>query len=221
MRVLTIDLGGTFLKVLASGAAEARRAPSGRQMRPTDMVALVRRLVGDWQYDAVAFGYPGVVRENRPVKDPNNLGPGWVDFDYERALDRPVRVINDAAMQALGSYEGGRMLFLGLGTGLGSALVIDKVVHGMELSHLPYKDGRRFGDFLARRGLERLGMEGWQNAVAEAVPVLRHAVCAEYVILGGGNVRHLDQLPPHSRIGANANAFRGGFRLWLDPEVRV
>jgi polyphosphate glucokinase len=221
MRVLTIDLGGTYVKVMASGAAEPRRVESGKAMGPTGMVAAVRQLVGDWQYDAITFGYPGVVRDNRPVLDPNNLAPGWVAFDYERALDRPVRIINDAAMQALGSYEGGRMLFLGLGTGLGSALVIDKVVHGMELSQLPYKEGRRFGDFLARRGLERLGMAGWQQAVAEAVPLLQHALCAEYVVLGGGNVRHLDRLPPHTRIGANANAFRGGFRLWLDPEVRV
>lgn len=216
MRILTIDLGGSFVKLLVSGAKEPRRAPTGPDLTPQGLVDLVWELTPDWPFDAVSFGYPGVVRQNRPVVEPNNLGQGWVGFDYRAGFGRPVRVINDAAMQALGAYAGGCMLFLGLGTGLGSALVLDRHVQPMELSSLPYKDGFSYGDCLAQRGIDRLGPAAWQREVLAVVPLLKHALCADYVVLGGGNTRHLEILPPHTHVGANANAFIGGFRLWED-----
>ena len=220
MRILTIDLGGSFVKLLVSGATEWRRAPSGPDFNPERLAGIVAELTADWPYDLVSFGYPGVVRQNRPVVEPNNLGRGWVGFDYEAAFGRPVRVINDAAMQALGSYAGGCMLFLGLGTGLGSALVMETHVQPMELSSLPYKDGFSYGDCLAQRGFDRLGRAAWQREVLVVVPLFKHALCADYVVLGGGNTRHLEILPPHTHVVANANAFVGGFRLWED-EIEI
>jgi polyphosphate glucokinase len=214
MRVLVIDVGGTHVKVLASGQEQPRKIPSGPAMTARRMVAAVKRATRDWRYDRVSIGYPGPVLHGRPIAEPRNLGSGWVGFDFRRAFGRPVRLINDAAMQALGSYRGGRMLFLGLGTGLGSALIIDGVLEPMELAHLPYKKGRTFEDYVGLRGLRRLGRKKWRRHVKDVVERLRAALAAEDVVLGGGNVKELKKPPPGVRLGGNANAFAGGFRLW-------
>ena len=221
MDILVIDVGGGAVKILASGETVQRRIPSGPEMTAPQMVDAVIEHARGWHYDAVSLGYPGAVRHGRPALEPNNLGGGWVGFDFEKAFARPVKVINDAALQAVGGYDGGTMLFLGLGTGLGTAMVVDHVVAQMELSQLPYKDGMTYGDFLASRGLERLGLRQWRQEVATVVPLLRAALVADYVVLGGGNVRHLDELPPSARLGSNLNAFIGGFRLWEDPRIRI
>jgi polyphosphate glucokinase len=178
------------------------------------MVDGVLKLTGGWSYDVVSIGYPGRVRDNVPVLEPHNLGRGWVGFDFAAAFGRPVRMINDAAMQALGSYEGGRMLFLGLGTGLGSALIVDGVIAPMELAHLPYRKGRTYEDYVGARGLKRLGLQRWRRRVCDVVTKLAAALEPDYVMLGGGNARRLQKLPPDTRIVTNANAFLGGFRLW-------
>jgi polyphosphate glucokinase len=219
-KILVIDLGGSFVKVLASGEREARRAPSGPGMTPRRMVAAVKTLTHDWSYDVVSIGYPGPVVNGRPLAEPRNLGRGWVGFDFRRAFARPVRIVNDAAMQALGSYRGGRMLFLGLGTGLGSAMIAEGVLEPMELAHLPYRSGRTFEDYVGLRGLRRLGKARWNQAVREVVDRLRTAVQAEYVVIGGGNARLVEMLPAHARLGDNENAFRGGFLLWKDAARR-
>jgi predicted NBD/HSP70 family sugar kinase len=215
MKVLVIDVGGTNVKVLATGQ-EARKIPSGPQLTAEDMAAKVQKATRDWEYEAVSIGIPAPVSQGRLLREPHNLGEGWVDFDFQAAFGKPVRLINDAAMQALGSYEGGRMLFLGLGTGLGSALVIQKVVAPLELAHLPYKKGRTFEDYLGLRGLERLGKKKWRRAVDDVVARLKAALVTDYVVIGGGNVKKLDQMPEGARAGDNQNAFVGGFRLWED-----
>jgi predicted NBD/HSP70 family sugar kinase len=178
------------------------------------MVEEVTKALGNAKYSAVSIGYPGPVINGKPAVEPHNLGPGWVGFDYRKAFGCPVKVINDAAMQALGSYEGGRMLFLGLGTGLGSALIVDGVLAPMELAHLPYMKGRSFEDYVGIRGLQKLGKKKWREHVIDVVEKLRAALVADYVVLGGGNSKQLKLLPPGVRLGENANAFRGGFRLW-------
>jgi len=183
-------------------------------MTAREMVKAVRNLAADWAYDAVSIGYPGPVVHGRPISEPHNLGHGWVGFDFRKAFGCPVKVINDAAMQALGSYHGGRMLFLGLGTGLGSALIIDGVLEPMELAHLPYKKGRTYEDYVGLAGLKRLGKKRWRHHVNAAVKQLKTALQAEYVVLGGGNAKLLKKLPPDTCLGDNSNAFRGGFRLW-------
>jgi polyphosphate glucokinase len=216
MKILVIDVGGTHVKMLASGRKSPIKMRSGPTLTPRRMVSAVKRLTEAWAYDAVAIGYPGAVVHGRPVHEPHNLGPGWVGFDFKRAFGKPVRVINDAAMQALGSYRGGRMLFLGLGTGLGSALVVDGVVEPTELAHLPYKKGRTYEDYVGLRGLERLGKKRWRRAVEDVTTRLRYALQVEDVVLGGGNAKLLKKLPPDTRLGSNANAFTGGFRLWGD-----
>jgi predicted NBD/HSP70 family sugar kinase len=217
MNILAIDVGGTNVKVLATGQTEPRRIPSGRTMTAAKMVEAVKELTTDWDYDAVSIGYPGFVYRGKPISEPHNLARGWVGFDFEEAFGKPVKVINDAAMQALGSYEGGRMLFLGLGTGLGSALIIDNVLEPMELAHLPYKKGRTYEDFVGLRGLKRLGKKNWLRAVADVVDRLKTSLEVDYVVLGGGNSKKLKDLPPDCRLGNNANAFTGGFRLWDKP----
>jgi polyphosphate glucokinase len=214
MRVLVIDVGGTNIKLLATGRKEPRKFPSGPAMTARQMVEAVREATRDWEYEAVSMGYPGPVVKGKPLLEPHNLGPGWVGFDFAAAFGRPAKLINDAALQALGSYEGGRMLFLGLGTGLGSALISERVVTPLELAHLPYRKGRTFEDYLGVRGLKRLGKRRWRRAVADVVARLKAAVVADYVVLGGGNARKLKELPPGARLGSNDNAFRGGFRLW-------
>ena len=221
MRVLAIDVGGTHVKVLLSGEDTPRRFDSGPKFTAEEMVAGVKKITPDWKYDAVSIGYPGPVVRNRPVLDPHNLGKGWVGFPFERAFGCPVKVINDAVMQALGSYKKGRMLFLGLGTGLGTALVVDGHVEPMELGHLPYKKGT-YEDYVGLRGLERRGKKKWRKEVENVVEKLSKALEPDEVVLGGGNVKKLKELPPHCRAGDNFNAFLGGFRLWssLDGQVR-
>ena len=213
MNVLVIDVGGTHVKILATGEAAHREFASGPALTPRQMVTKVKRLAGKWKYDVVSIGYPGPVLRNRPVAEPHNLGRGWVGFDFEAAFRRPVKLVNDAAMQALGSYRGGKMLFLGLGTGLGSTLIVDKIVEPMELGHLPYKKST-YEDYVGERGLERLGTKRWRKHVGEVVERLIAALEPEDVVLGGGNVKKLKELPPGCRTGDNANAFAGGFRLW-------
>jgi polyphosphate glucokinase len=204
VRVLVVDVGGTHVKVLLvppgpPGDAPPLKLDSGPGLTAAAMAAAVRAATSGWEYDAVSIGYPGPVRRGRPAVEPHNLGAGWVDFDYEAAFGRPVRLINDAAMQALGSYEGGRMLFLGLGTGLGSALVVDGVVQPLELAHLPYRHGRTFEDYVGIAGLERLGQKRWRKRVGDVVERLCAALQADYVVLGGGNVKKLDALPAGAR----------------------
>jgi polyphosphate glucokinase len=213
-KVLVIDVGGTHAKLLATGQKEAREFPSGPAMTAEGMVRMAKKTVRDWDYDVVSIGYPGPVIHGRPLREPHNLAPGWVKFDFQRAFGRPVKILNDAAMQALGSDKGGRMLFLGLGTGLGSAMIVDGLLEPMELAHLPYKDGKTYEDYVGIRGLKRLGKKKWQQHVGKVVEQLRDALLAEEVVLGGGNVRKLEPLPPGTRLGDNANAFAGGFRIW-------
>ncbi len=221
-KILVIDVGGTSIKLLATGWTEMRRLPSGRAMTAAAMVREVKKAVGEWDDDAVSIGYPGPVVHGRPLRDPHNLAPGWVHFDFEKAFGCPVKIVNDAAMQALGSYKRGRMLFLGLGTGLGSAMIVDGLLEPMELAHLPYKRGKTFEDYVGIRGLERLGRKKWQEHVLKIVQQLRDALQAEEVVLGGGNAKKLKKLPPHTRLGENANAFVGGFRIWEEePRARA
>jgi predicted NBD/HSP70 family sugar kinase len=213
MNILVVDIGGTGIKILATGQSERRRFPSGPAMTPQQMVAGVNELAAEWKFDAVSIGYPGLVRRGQIVAEPHNLAAGWVGFDFHAAFGCPVKVMNDAAMQALGSYEGGRMLFLGLGTGLGSALIAHGAVWPMELAHLAYKKGT-LGDFVGRRGLKRLGKKKWNRHVAFIVARLFAVLHPDDVVLGGGNVKKIKTLPPGCRAGDNKNAFRGGFRMW-------
>lgn len=214
MNILVVDVGGTHIKLLATGRSERVKLDSGPTMTAERMVEAVRHATSDWSYDVVAMGYPGPVRNGHPAAEPHNLGPGWVGFDYAAAFGRPVRIVNDAAMQALGSYDGGRMLFLGLGTGLGSALVVEGIVQPLELAHLPYRRGHTFEDYVGAAGLERLGRRRWRQYVADVTERLASAMQVDYVVLGGGNSKKLDELPRVARLGANANAFAGGFRVW-------
>jgi polyphosphate glucokinase len=213
--VLAVDVGGSHVKALVTGVEDPRRVASGKRLSAERMVEKVHGLVAGWSYDVVSVGVPAQVRAGRVVHEPVNLGSGWVAFDYAAAFGRPTRVVNDAAMQAIGSYEGGRMLFLGLGTGLGSAMIVDGLVEPMELGHLPYRK-KTYEDYVGERGLERLGRKKWAALLAEIVAYFQRALEPEYVVLGGGNVDKLDELPPGTRRGDNMNAFAGGFRLWED-----
>jgi len=213
MNILVVDIGGTHVKVLATGQKVHRQFDSGPTLTPKRMVSKIRQLVADWKFDVVAIGFPGPIVHNRPMSEPWNLGQGWVGFNFGAAFKRPVKVINDAAMQALGSYRRGRMLFLGLGTGLGSTLIVDGTVEPMELAHLPYKKAT-FEDYAGIRGLKKYGKKKWRRYVADIVNRLKAALEPDEVVLGGGNVHRLKKLPPGCRAGDNANAFKGGFRLW-------
>jgi polyphosphate glucokinase len=218
--VLAVDVGGSHVKVMTSAGRVKREFPSGPHLSATKMVKNVKRLIGDWPYDVVSIGYPGPVAHNRPLAEPHNLGRGWVGFNFATAFGCPTRVVNDALMQALGSYQGGRMLFLGLGTGLGSAMIVDGVPEPMELGHLPYRKDETFEDCVGAAGLERLGMKKWERAVADIVKRFIAALEPDYVVLGGGNADKLRRLPRKSRLGNNANAFDGGFRLWNASTVK-
>ena len=215
--VLVVDVGGSHIKVLATGEPESRRADSGPRMSAAQMVETAKELADDWSWESVSVGVPSPVHGGRVVAEPANLGDGWVGYDYEAAFGRPTKVVNDAAMQALGSYEGGKMLFIGLGTGVGSALVANGFVQPMELGHLPYKKAT-FEDYAGEAGLEKRGKKRWRADVADIVAKLSAALEPDYVVLGGGNAKKLTELPAKARLGGNADAFTGGFLLW-DPEA--
>ena len=216
--VLVIDIGGSSVKILVTGQTAARSFKSGPTLTPKQMVSRVRKLAAGWTYDVVSIGYPGPVLAGRVIAEPPNLGPGWIGFDFARSFGRPVKVVNDAAMQALGSYRGGKMLFLGLGTGLGSTMIVEGILAPMELSHLPYKK-QTYEYYVGHAGLERVGRKKWRRHVADVVKRLIAALQPDDTVIGGGNVTKLDVLPPHCRQGENANAFRGGFRLWANDRV--
>ena len=219
MQVLVIDVGGTHIKCLATGETAPRKFPSGHTMTAEQMVVGVKQATSDWAYEAVSIGYPGPVYEGHVVAEPMNLGTGWLHFDFDAAFGCPVKLYNDAAMQALGSYEGGKMLFLGLGTGLGTAMVVEGVVAPMEIGHLPYRK-RTYEDYLGLRGLERFGKKKWRKLVFDVVEKLTMALQPTEIVLGGGNSKELKELPPLCRLGTNANAFKGGFRLWQSDRVQ-
>ncbi len=220
-----VDVGGNNVKLLATGERDVRKIPSGPAFTPGRLVAAVKKATGDWSYGAVAIGFPAPVRDGRIAAEPVNLGRGWVRFDFRRAFGRPVRIINDAVMQALGSYRKGRLLFLGLGTGLGAALVLDGLTHPLEIAHLPYRDGWTYEDLLGKDALDEVGKKRWRRLVFEIVPRLKAAFQVDEVVLGGGNSKQLAALPAGCRRGDNKNAFLGGFRLFEDeagarPPVR-
>lgn len=220
MKILVIDIGGSNVKAITTGRKAPVKIASGPEMTAAQMAAAVRKAAADWDYDAVSIGFPGPVVDNKPASEPKNLGRGWVRFDYKKAFGKPVRMANDAALQALGSYQGGRLLFLGLGTGLGSALVADGVLEPLELAHLPYRNNRTFEDYVGLRGMKRLGRKKWTKHVARVVELLKHGIQADYVVLGGGQTSKLKKLPKGVRVGRNSNAFLGGYRLWEEPKHR-
>jgi polyphosphate glucokinase len=212
--ILILDVGGTHVKFRVGPHGPIQSFESGPKMGPARMTREVRKRLGDTRYDAVSVGYPGLVFRGKVAAEPHNLARGWRGYDFQRAFGAPVRVINDAAMQAIGSYTGGRMLFLGLGTGLGATLIFDGVVEPTEVGHMPYRKGRTFEDYVGERGRRRLGNRKWRRTVAEVIADLQAAFEADYIVLGGGNAPRLKKLPPHARLGNNRNAFRGGLRLW-------
>jgi polyphosphate glucokinase len=215
-KILVIDVGGTHVKLHAQGTGKVVKIISGPTLSAAKMVADVKKTTADWKFDAVSIGYPGPVKNNRPLLEPHNLGGGWTKFNFEKAFGCPVKILNDAAMQALGGHDVGRTLFLGLGTGLGSALVVDKIVFPLELAHLPYKKNRTYEEYLGLAGLKRLGQKKWQNNVFEIVQLFKNAFITDYIVLGGGNARLLTELPPGAELGKNSNAIIGGYRLWRD-----
>jgi polyphosphate glucokinase len=216
-KVLVLDIGGSNVKIHASHGRQTLKIPSGPKLTARKMVADVLKATEGWHFDVVSMGYPGPVINNQPLREPHNLGGGWVKFDFKKAFGRPVRILNDAAMQALGGHHGGRMLFLGLGTGLGSTLVSDGIVLPLELAHLPYRKGRTYEEYLGNAGLLRLGEKKWHSHVLKVVNLLKNALIAEYVVLGGGNVRLIKKLPAGIERGANSNALTGGQRMWHEP----
>ena len=211
---LAIDIGGTHVKIRIPSEMEKREFESGPTLTPKQMVDGVKKLSTGWKFDSITIGLPAPIRNNKPVKNPVNLGPGWVDFDYDADFGVPVKIINDAAMQAVGSYKAGRMLFLGLGTGLGSCLIVDHSIVPLELAHMPYRKGKTFEDFVGLRGLKKLGKKRWRKQVSDVCDILYAALLPDEIVIGGGNVKNLKELPDHCRAGDNANAFEGGFRLW-------
>jgi polyphosphate glucokinase len=214
-RILSIDIGGSKVKLLASGETKPRNFPSGRELAPAKMVKDAKAAAHDWQYSAVSIGYPGRVGANGPLSEPGNLGPGWVGFDFAAAFGCPVRITNDAAMQALGSYDGGRMLFIGLGTGVGSVLIHHHALIPLELGELCYKRGRTLSSRLGKETRKKVGGKTWRSRVLDILPSLQRAFMADYLVLGGGGAKHVGEpLPPNVRLGHNLTAFRGGYRLW-------
>ncbi|WLS06186.1 ROK family protein [Shinella oryzae] len=219
--VLSIDVGGSHVKIMTSTHVEERRVESGPAMSAAQMVDAVRDLARGWSYDVISIGYPGPVRENKPSRDPAHLASGWVGYDFSDHFGKPVKVVNDALMQAIGSYEGGRMLFLGLGTGLGTAMILDNVCHPLEVGHLPFRKGGSFEDYVGEPALEKRGKKKWRKAVAAVTECLNAALLPDYIVIGGGNVAHLSDLPGNSVRGDNTRAFAGGFRIWKDPQLRL
>ncbi len=219
--VLAIDVGGSHVKIQSSAGGDERKAVSGPKMNAATMADAVEKLAEGMAFDVVAIGYPGPVVHNKILTDPHNLAPGWVGFDFAKRFGKPVRIVNDALMQAIGSYEGGSMLFLGLGTGLGAAMIVEHVAQPMELAHLPYRKGRTYEDYLGEASLDKRGHDKWQKHVFDAVEQLAAAMQPDYVVIGGGNATKLDHMPPNARQGDNANAFKGGFALWFDKKLVV
>jgi polyphosphate glucokinase len=219
--ILVLDVGGSKVKMMATGQTEPIKFPTDKDFTPARLVENVRQLSKGWKYEAISIGYPGLVGSQGPRSEPGNLGAGWVGFDFAAAFEKPVKMTNDAAMQALGSYEGGRMLFLGLGTGLGSTLITGHMIIPLELGRMMYDRDRTLGDILGRQGLRRLGKSRWRTAVDRIVTALMHSFVADYVVIGGGNAKNVKELPPGARLGHNLTAFRGGFRLWSIDDVWV
>ncbi|MBS0481825.1 MAG: ROK family protein [Proteobacteria bacterium] len=219
--VLAIDIGGSHVKIMTSNGGEERKAASGPDMTAAAMVDAVKTMAEGLAYDVVTMGYPGPVAHDKIIAEPHNLGQGWVGFDFAGAFGKPLRIINDALMQAAGSYDGGRMLFLGLGTGLGAAMIVDGVAQPMELAHLPYKKGRTFEDYVGQAGLKKRGRKKWAAHVFDVIDRLSHALEPDYVVLGGGNAEKLETLPANVRRGDNTNAFAGGFKVWQDSSLRI
>ncbi|WP_296101316.1 ROK family protein [uncultured Agrobacterium sp.] len=219
--VLSIDIGGSHVKILSSAGGEEKKAVSGKTMTAADMVAAVKAMADGLKYDVVSMGYPGPVVHDKPLREPVNLADGWVGFDYQAAFGCPTRIVNDALMQALGSYKDGRMLFLGLGTGLGAAMIVENVAQPMEIAHLPYRKGKSYEHYISEAYREKKGHKKWQTRVFDVVETLTNALEPDYVVIGGGNVEKLDSLPPKCRRGDNKLAFDGGFRLWQDEKLRV
>lgn len=219
LKILVVDVGGSHVKCVATDHKSPVRFKSGPELTPDQMVRNVLRMTKGWRFDVVSIGYPGVVRRGKVMREPQNLGAGWIGFDFQAAFERPVKTINDAAMQALGGYEGGKMLFLGLGTGLGSALIVDGVIAAMELGHLRWAHGHTYEHYVGEKGRQRLGNRRWRGKVRDVVKGFRKAMLPDYIVLGGGNVAHLKRLPPQTRRGDNSHAFLGGFRLW-EPRDR-
>lgn len=217
MKVLVIDIGGTHVKVASTDKPVPIKLPSGPAMTAKQMVGDVLTATENWEYDCISIGYPGPVVHDRPLAEPHNLGAGWVGYPYKTAFPKPIRFINDAAMQALGGYQGGRMLFLGIGTGLGSAMIVDKVILPLELAHLPYKNKHTYEEYIGLAGLERRGKARWRKSVLDVIALLNAALLCDYVLLGGGNAKLMKDLPPGIIIGANSNAILGGLRLWDQP----
>lgn len=216
MKILVLDVGGNNVKMQVTGNRQRLKIHSGPDLTPARMVAAVKKLTVGWDYQAVSLGYPGPVVDHRIIREPHNLGPGWVRFNFKKALDCPVKIINDAAMQALGSYQGKRMIFLGLGTGLGSAMVMEGRLIPLEMAHLPYRKGRTYEEYLGDAGLQRMGKKKWITHAQEVISLFQAAFVVDYFVLGGGNARLLEPLPPNCRLGHNSNAIRGGFRLWAE-----
>lgn len=221
MKILVIDIGGSKLKALATGQKKPRKIPSGKLMTPQRMVTEIQELTKDWEYEVISIGYPGLVDHNGPAKEAVNLGKGWVGFDFDSAFGRPVKVMNDAAMQALGSYDGGRMLFLGLGTALGSTYISGTIIVPLEIGQLPYPGKSTLAQVLGRRGMKRMGRANWNRAVRRIVKILLGAFAVDYVVLGGGNAEKLNRLPEGARLGDNENAFHGGFRFWHEEVTHI
>lgn len=217
--ILAIDIGGTGLKVQVNTGDEVRRVPSGPSMDAKKMVEAVHEMAHDWEFDVISIGFPGTVIHGKILREPHNLAPGWVKYDFEQAFGKPVKLINDAAMQAIGSYQGGRMLFLGFGTGLGTVLIVDGVLQALEMGHMLYKKGRTYEDYVGEAGRERLGNKKWRKQVAQVIAHLGEALEPDYIVLGGGNAKRLKEIPENCRLGDNANAFVGGYRMWTDTTI--
>lgn len=220
MKVLVIDIGGTHIKVASTDKRVPVKIVSGPEMTAAQMAQQVLAATQGWSYDVISIGYPGPVEHDHPLSEPHNLAPGWIDFPYQKTFGKPIRFVNDAAMQALGGYKGGRMLFLGTGTGMGSAMIFDGTVIPLELAHLPYRKGLTYEEYIGLAGLERRGKQRWRKSVLDIIALLQAALVCDYVLLGGGNAKLMKELPSHVILGANSNAVEGGLKLWEKPSAK-